>query len=218
MADNAAVMWVRSQHKGAFRKARVWNEEARQWEQPRDEIGRPIVERVPAKGYVGNDLTNMRQMREERAVNMVTKQGNDVAIVLSSGASLPMRNDEHRNDRIRKQKFYGSITVGGCPADEGRLGFRRGGVSNAHLLSKEARDGTPCSEDKLGVDDFGQPRPPCPHFLAEVKARREAQAKANLRENAAFGEEGQSKVIAKLVEQNSKLLEQATAPAPKASK
>jgi hypothetical protein len=204
MASNDAVMWVKANHKGQFRKPKVWDEAKKRWITPVDEFDRPLLERVPAKGWVGNDMQNMRPMKGERAVRMLTMQGNEVDCPLSSGASLPMREDEHKAERLRKFRYYGWVPVGCCTAFEGKNGPRRGGVSKAKLLSKEAREGTPCDENDLGGEN-----PPCPHYLAEVKARRAHQAKCNAKENINYAEENSenTKQIGRLIEGQNKLIE-----------
>lgn len=173
------VMWVKSGHPGQFRVPRVWDEAKGRYVRPVDDFGQPLRERVPAKGFVGRDLTNMRPMPGSRAVSYLNAAGNIVDIVLSPAASLPARDDETKADRIRKQRYYGGIPVGACPCAEV---FR--GMPKARLISEEARNGTPCNEALLGVDEDGQPQPPCPHFLAEQKARRALQHGKNAEQNS----------------------------------
>ena len=42
----------------------------------------------------------------------------------------------------------------------------------------------PCAESDLGNDDEGRPLAPCPHFLAEQKARLTLQAAKNAEQHA----------------------------------
>lgn len=179
MASTDPIMWVKSGHPGQFRVPRVWDEKKGRYTRPVDDFGQPLRERVPAKGFVGRDLTNMRPMPGVRAVSYLNGAGNIVEVVLSSGASLPARDDETKADRIRKQRYFGGIPVGACPCAEV---FR--GMPKMRLISEEARNGTPCTEALLGVDEDGQLQPPCPHFVAEEKARKALQSGKNAEQNA----------------------------------
>jgi hypothetical protein len=173
---NEPVMWVRSQHKGAFRRPRVWDEKKQRYVQPVDEFDRPLIERVPAKGYVGNDLANMRPMPGNRSVTFLRADGNIVDVPLTTGASLPVRENEYRSDRLRKARYFGWLPVGCCPLREVVKG-----LSKQHLLAREAREGEPCPDHELGGEN-----PPCPHYLAELKARRAKSVIENRKVNLSY--------------------------------
>lgn len=206
---NEPVMWVRAQHKGQFRRPRVWDESKKRWVQPVDEFDRPLVERVPAKGYIGNDLANMRLMPGQRFVDMVRDSGDTVACPLSTGASLRVRDDEHKADRLRKFRFCGWFPVGCCPAREAQKGFRGGGIGKNHLLSKVAREGRPCEEHEVGDDN-----PPCEHYLAEVAARKARNKAVDEKTRLAYkdADEKKTELLGTLVEH---LVAKESAPAPK---
>ncbi len=178
------VMWVKSQHKGAFRVPAVWDEKKGRYVRPVDDFDRPLVERVPAKGYIGNDLTNMRPMPGNRSITMVRHDGHIVDIPLSTGASVAVRDNEYKSDRLRKARYLGWFAVGCCPLAETYRGLKK-----QHLLAKEAREGEPCKDHEVGTDETGQRLPPCPHWLAEVAARRARKVAENRKENASYRDE-----------------------------
>lgn len=176
------VLWVKANHKGRSVPAYVWDEKTNRRVRATDDMGRPIVERVPAVGYVGRDLTNMKPMPGRRSIKMLTKAGNEIDVVLSTGASLAAVDGPFKADRLRKLVYFGAITVGACPVREVYRGLNR-----QHLLSREAREATsPCAEHDVGVDEAGNVLPPCPHYLAELKARRAMQATENQKVNRTF--------------------------------
>lgn len=200
--SNDPVLWVKHGNVGAFAVPRVWNREKQRYERPTDDSGIPLRERVPAVGFVGRDLSSMRRMSGSRSARYLNHAGNEIHLTLTNAASIAARDDDpYRNDRIRKARHFGWIPVGGCPCAE-----RFRGMNPTRLLSKEARTGTPCPDHAIGIDEDGNVMPPCEHYLAEMDARRVAQARKNTETTVRLtqAEERQANAMTKLAEAQEK--------------
>jgi hypothetical protein len=75
-----AVLWAK---RGPViqRRARVWDASQNQWINPVDELGRPVMERVPATGKVGlvrvaADIETLKPQRERRFISYLHADGN----------------------------------------------------------------------------------------------------------------------------------------------
>ena len=203
MSSTDPVMWVKTNHKGRSQPAYEWKDGRRV--RAVDDLGRPLRERLPAIGYVGRDLSNMKPMAGKRSIRMLTKQGNEIHVPLSTGASLAATDGSYKSDRLRKMVYFGAITVGCCPVREV---YR--GLSKQHLLSDEARNATaPCAEHDVGVDEDGNELPPCPHYVAELKARRAMQAAENRRVNSTFKDDAgkQTEALSEIAAGNRAIVE-----------
>lgn len=220
MSSTDPILWVKANHKGRAVPAYVWKNGRRV--RATDDMGRPLLERIPAIGFVGKDLANMKPMAGKRSIKMLTKQGNEISVPLSTGASLAAVEGPFKSDRLRKLVFYGAITVGSCPVREVYRGLRK-----EHLLSPDARDATaPCAEHDVGVDEAGNELPPCPHYVAERDARMAMQVADNRKVNLTFKDDAgkQTEALTEIAAGNRAIVEHLVAqsaaakaeqPAPK---
>lgn len=171
MAD--PVLWLKTDkpYAGAFRRARVWNEQTKAYETPTYErghamAGRPVLERIPASGFDGSDIRNMRPMRGKRFIEVMRHDGHEVFIPITNAAAhQPQEDRSCETDRRLKARWFAWIERGKCPAmmmAAGELPAEK----IASDTSKDKRWATPCHPQ-----DVGPGKPPCHHYLAEKKAR-----------------------------------------------
>ena len=213
MSSTDPILWVKANHKGRSQPAYTWKDGRRV--RVTDDMGRPVRERLPAIGFVGRDLTNMKPMPGKRSIRMMTKQGNEIHVPLSTGASLAATDGSYKSDRLRKLVYFGAITVGSCPVREVYRGLRK-----EHLLSPEAHNATaPCGEHDVGTDEDGNEMPPCPHYVAEQKARMAMQAGENKKVNLTFKDDAgkQSEALTEIAAGNRAIVEHLVAANAKAA-
>jgi hypothetical protein len=184
--------WVKSDYAGKRRPARGWDEHGRPIRLV-DDLGRPLFERVPAKGMVGRDITNMREMSEPRSIEYLRTDGHIVNAITSPASAVP-NGGEFTEDRQRKYASKGWIPVGSCPLRETFKGAI--GISRGHLISLGKGIGTndaPCPDGS-----FGRDLPPCKHMVAEMAARRDRRAAENRAQLAAHADPQQKQTEAVL--------------------
>ena len=164
MAD--PIMWSDRGKKFA-RPAFEWNEQGVRVPKV-DDLGRPLMEKVPQTGRVGvvrqvEDIAGTRPMRETRAIQFLKDDGNEIHAPIRSAAAA--MHGEHGTDMslrsyvIAKARHFGWIPVHCCPVDVVLRGDR-------HILQMfssdvrkavEAREA--CQAAHIGID-----KPPCPHY------------------------------------------------------
>ena len=174
-----ACLWLKAgASTGPQRRPLVWDEKRGRYTKS------ALVERVPQVGFHGSDITSLRPGKlSSRAIFALRDDGNVVPVALTPSAAAEA-TDYDRERARRRNRGLGWIEVGTCPIREayGGPGFKR-----STLLSDECKPGaTACAEGDLGVDDTGRPMPPCPHYLAELKARQGARRSENEREREAY--------------------------------
>lgn len=175
------TLWVKSEFKRPVRRGMVWDEAKSRWVKATHEDGTPMFERIPQVGFVGNDLKALRATPlRNRAWQVLTREGNIIFDPLTEAASVQV-NEAQAAARIKRNNALGRIRVGTCPIREVYSGLR---ASSLIAPLNRANDVKPCSEADVGFDDEGRPLAPCPHFLAEQKARAAAQALKNAEQNA----------------------------------
>lgn len=172
-----AVLWAK---RGPViqRRARVWDPVQNQWINPVDELGRPVMERVPATGKVGlvrvaADIDTLKAQRERRYISYLHADGNICNDPIRSSAASQPGTDNSMEVYVRqKGRALGWIEVGACPVDE----VIRRVIAPQAIAAPEVRAAVdkrePC---RLG--DFGPGKPPCKHFIAEEAARKERRRK-----------------------------------------
>lgn len=172
-----AVMWAK---RGPViqRRARVWDASQNQWINPVDELGRPVMERVPATGKVGlvrvaADIETLKPQRERRFISYLHADGNVCNDPIRSAAASQPGTDTSMEVYLRqKARALGWIEVGTCPVDE----VIRRVVTLQAIASPDVRTAAE-KRDPCRVGDFGPNKPPCKHFLAEEAARKERRRK-----------------------------------------
>lgn len=168
--------------------------------------GEAVRVKHPQSGHQG-DYDSLVRMKGEgtRWWTVVKSDGSIVYYVLTNGAGDMNPNTEYALDRKQKAKFYGWFRLGQCPVALLRAGEMHKGhfapvrALNADGSPKVDSQGKPVFEESsLLAANPCQPGTysldrPCPHALAEAKARSErntvkeaesAQAHADKREAA----------------------------------
>lgn len=176
MSSKEPVYWGTQKKQGERVRAKRWNEKTKSWILAVDDRGQPLYEKVPQVGYVG-PLNNARPMRSVRAIRYLRADGHITHVcVTNAAAHVHGADDSYLRDRRAKAKHFGWIEVGTCPVVE--VLSRR--LNAVDLISDVARNGKPC-----GVDEVGPDSPPCQHFLAEERARKQVRADENRKANEA---------------------------------
>lgn len=207
------------------RRARVWDPEAKAWINPTDELGRPVMERVPQTGKVGlvrvkADIATLKNQRERRFLTYLHHDGNICNDTIRSAAASVPGTDASLELYVRqKAKALGWLLEGCCPVDE----VLRRERSVQQMASSEVRADI-AAKRPCPVGEYGPGKPPCKHFIAEDAARKARRAKeSDLRElRAKSNTEIQAeKQTAAMVDLASELRATAAAttaaPAPKGS-
>lgn len=172
MAD--PVLWLKTDkpYAGVFRRARVWNEQTKQWDTPVYEkghpnAGRPRMERVPGVGFEGTDIRAMRPMRQKRFVEYLRADGHEVCVPITNAAAhVPREDTSCERDRRLKGKFFAWIEKGKCPA----MMLSTGELA-PETIQADTKGWTGCHPGDVGLN-----KPPCSHYLAERRARQELRA------------------------------------------
>jgi hypothetical protein len=205
MADTEATLWVHSEFQRPTRRAMVWDAAKGRHVKATHEDGQPMFERLPQVGFTGDSVKNLKPTpMRKRARQLLTREGN-----------------------VKKANRLGRIVVGTCPLREVFAG-----LPARSLIAPENKAGAkPCDESDVGYDDEGRPLAPCPHFLAEQKARRAVQFAKNAEQNSSFrdqavkqleAQQGQIDALNQVAASTAALVEhfvakdsQPSAPAPK---
>jgi hypothetical protein len=148
MAD--PVLWLKTDkpYEGRFRRARVWDEVTKQfvtpvYERGHAKAGRPVMERLPGVGFEGKDIHALRPMKGKRSIEVLRSDGHVVHVSITNAAAhQPQEDRSCESDRRLKARFFATD-------------------------AKDVKKWSPCHPSDLGAN-----KPPCPHFLAEMKARR----------------------------------------------
>lgn len=202
------------------RHARRWNDKG-ELVPMHDDLGRPVIERVPNTGRVGSvrevsDIANTKPMREPRSVKVLRDDGHEVDPPIRSAAAAGHGDKGTDNSFERylyaKAKFAGWIVNHACPVAL---------VANAKLTAQQlyapdnreaVKRGEACSPSMVGLG-----KPPCRHYLAERVARQAQRLKEHERQLEVHtrAEERTAKALTELVERGARV---STIDAPPAEK
>jgi hypothetical protein len=227
MADTEATLWVHSEFQRPTRRAMVWDAAKGRHVKATHEDGQPMFERLPQVGFTGDSVKNLKPTpMRKRARQLLTREGNVIFDMLTEAGAVQV-SDAQMAAAIKKANRLGRIVVGTCPLREVFAG-----LPARSLIAPENKAGAkPCDESDVGYDDEGRPLAPCPHFLAEQKARRAVQFAKNAEQNSSFrdqavkqleAQQGQIDALNQVAASTAALVEhfvakdsQPSAPAPK---
>lgn len=130
--------------------------------------GEQRVERVPQRGHQG-DYENRRPARGVRSVRVVRHEGHIIEMVVTNGAAHLDPHTEWGQYQFAKARFHGWFQLGSCPLAR----VAAGELSPSHFRAQSILKDRPCAPGTCSEKE------PCKHALAEIEARRAAQAKAN---------------------------------------
>lgn len=168
------VLWGKQGKHGRKVRAQRWDEKAKAWVPAVDDRGNPLYEKVPQIGFVG-PLENAVPMKFLRSLQYLRADGHITHVCVTNAAAHVHGADEsYLRDRRAKAKHFGWIEFGTCPCIE----VMAGKLNAADLISETARNGKPCH-----LTDVGPGKAPCPHFIAEEKARKARRTEENRRAN-----------------------------------
>ena len=193
MADSESTLWVKSDFRRPMSRPMVWDEARNRFVKATNEDGTPRYERGPQVGFVGNDLKNLKSTPLRlRAWKVLTKEGNEIDLPITEAAAV-QASDAQIAAAQKRCNQLGRIRVGCCPIREVFSGLR---PNSLIAPLNRAAAVKPCSEAEIGHDDEGRPMPPCPHYLAEKKARYAAQFAKNAEQNEKFVDPGVKQLAA----------------------
>lgn len=181
-------LWIKTDGKTPFegrkRRPKMYDDAGKLVDNPKNDAGLFLIEKLPGFGYVGSDIHFQRPMAEaaNRFATFLRDDGHEVAVVLTCAAAhVPLSDTSNERNARLKAKHFGWIEQGKCPclmvmsgelrAEQMKAEVNRGAVN--HKVDKagallDAVTGRPCPVGNLGAGN-----PPCPHYLAERKARRD---------------------------------------------
>lgn len=162
--------------------------------------GRRIVEKFPQHGHVG-DYDRPEKAPGTRFWYMNTHQGNEIAMVLTNGASHLDPNSAYGQYVKMKARFLGWFAPGQCPV--ALLGT--GELHPDHIVDKTIlHDSKPCPHGEHNRKN------PCRHSVAEKKARQKQHAEDEAERLKSYKDNGE-KMIEAQREQTAAIVEAITA-------
>lgn len=201
-----AALWLKTEtaggYRGQFRKPIEWDDNGRPMSDFRDGAGRPARDRIPAIGFDGTDIRNMRPIRGVRHfVDYLRHDGHIGHIKMTNAAAhVPNEDESCRRDRVLKAKHFGwiewaSTGISKCPC----MMVLAGEINPEQLLAPACRGVARTEVEKMSEavtaaawagpvapakEWWGRPcdmavigagKPPCIHAIAERIARRAAR-------------------------------------------
>lgn len=134
-----------------------------------DDLGNPVVERMPAAGHTG-PVNNAVPVRVRRSREFLRFDGNVVAVALTGAPAASVGTDQsHGQYLAAKATHEGWIEAHTCPVDAAMSGA----IRQQRLVSDEARRGFTANER---CKPWRHGEVPCKHFIAEEKARKDRNA------------------------------------------
>lgn len=178
------ILWAQRGNIGAFRPAKKWIDG--KLVPVTDELGRPLMERLPQAGRVGvvrqvEDIEATKPQRQPRFLSFMkdgTKGGGATVFCPITGAAAaePGTDKSFELDIRAKAKRNGWIQVGRCPIDVAMSGDILG--RGRMLEAPENREAYARSE-RCDPGTLGPSKPPCKHWVAEEAARKATRVKDN---------------------------------------
>lgn len=204
------ILWAQRGNIGSFRPARKWVDG--KLITVTDELGRPLVERLPASGRVGvvrqvEDIEATKPQRQPRFLTFMkdgTKGGGAVVFVPITGAAAAETGTDQsfELDVRRRARNNGWIQLGRCPIDAAMSGDLMGrermleAIENREAFARSER----CAPETLLPRGRGEPPPPCKHWIAEEAARKQTRVKDNAKTKKVSMTERQTAAFEKLAE------------------
>ncbi len=181
------------------RKARTFDENGRAVD-VEDDLGNPVIERLPAVGHVG-PVNNAVPMGSRRFIEYLRFDGHVVAATITGAAAAVADTDRsHQHYVEAKARYEGWIEKHTCPVDA----VLSGAIKKQRLVAKECRDalakGDRCAKWRPGD-------PPCKHFRAEEAARKARNVETDTKRSeaakseAAKSADAQTRALVQLAEQ-----------------
>jgi hypothetical protein len=160
-------------------------------EQRRIVDGVEVYERVPARGHVGSP-DNFTPMHGVRYVNVVRDGGHIVPLVLTCAAAHNDGNNSFAHYQRNLAMQRGWFMAAACPL----ASLASGELRREHIVAKDILDQPVCKPGTYSEDQ------PCPHCKAEIKARRDLNARLEAERSAAYRDPTE-----KLIEANAAIAE-----------
>jgi hypothetical protein len=149
----------------------LWTQHAKVQREVRRQVGgKIVVEKIPQRGHAGgSDYDKPTIQAGQRWAHVVDHAGNAVRVPLTTGASLFVDDGEEQGNyaRIQRMKFraLGWYPVGSCPCAL----LLSGEMRTSHFADQDVAAQAPCKPKTYSE------REPCPHAVAEQKARQKQQ-------------------------------------------
>ena len=216
------ILWAQRGRIAALRPARKWVDG--KLVTVTDELGRPLMERLPAAGRVGvvrqvEDIEATKPQRQPRFLTFMKdgpKGGGAVVFAPITGAAAaePGTDQSFELDIRQKARRNGWIQVGRCPIDAAMSGDLLG--REKMLEAPENREAFKRS-DRCNPSTVGPNKPPCPHWIAEEAARKATREKLNKKSLKKSAADRQADAFENLAEQLAKNAAEGTGKGRKAT-
>lgn len=127
--------------------------------------GEQRTERIPQRGHTGSsDYDRPELARFKRWERYIKACGTDARVPLTNAAAHLQHDDGYGKMIHRKGRALGWIPRGNCPCTM----LLAGELLPKHIVDKSLLTQQPCAPRTYNVEE------PCPHLLAEQKARQAA--------------------------------------------
>src|SRR5690242_13691251 len=177
----------------------LWAHHAKSQREVRRNVGgKIVVEKIPQRGHVGNsDYDKPEIQRGQRWAHVVDHAGNAVRVPLTTGASLFIDAVEDQGyEKYQRAKFRGLgwYDVGRCPCAM----LANGELQASHFASPEVAASEACRPGTY------KESAPCPHSVAEMRARQAQQKIVQAEKDERFKPEAE-KILAGQREQTKEI-------------
>jgi hypothetical protein len=162
-----------------------------------DDFGRQVFERVPQSGKVGlvrqvADIEGLKPQGQPRFITFLHMDGNICNDPITSAAASTPGTDKSFEIGIRqKARREGWVQWGLCPIDAAQ----RRDITRLQLMAPSNREAYD-KRQACAHDAVGPRKPPCPHFDAEIEARRKIRADVSAKAERKSAAERQADAIA----------------------
>jgi hypothetical protein len=176
------ILWAHKAAATRTRVARRWNDATQKLEVVIDEdTGLPVRERIPQRAHeAASGYSDPRLSRHQRSLYVLQHDGTLIHIPLTMGAG-DVDGLDHVGKYMRaKARHFGWLPVGQCPI----RAVAAGTVQPHQLRDAELRASVADGTARACQGQHNEERW-CPHFVAEEKARKEANARVQAKRAAA---------------------------------
>lgn len=211
------ILWAQQGRIGAQRPARKWVDG--QLVTVTDELGRPLMERLPQAGRVGvvrqvEDIESTKPQKQPRFLTFMKdgKKGGGATcfhVITGAAAAEPGTDKSFEIDVRARARKNGWIQVGRCPIDAAMSGDLLG--REKMLEAAENREAFKRHE-RCNPSTVGPGKPPCKHWILEEEARKATRVRDDKKAHKKSAADRQAEAFENLAEQLAKNAESTGKP------
>jgi hypothetical protein len=167
-----SILWLEEKNKAGAkpaprsrRRAMAYDEKSGRMVPVEDDLGNPVIERLPAVGHTG-PVTHASPMSVRRAIEFLKFDGSMIAApITGAAAAVPDTDRSHELYIAAKARYHGWVEKGVCPCDA----VMSGQIKKQRIVDKSVREAIDKGER---CPRTAPSQPPCKHFRAEEAARK----------------------------------------------